>query len=93
MVGTSDTSAYLEVVIPYLSSPDLTDISGDGILQIYGAVTAQVLITAHNEAGELQTEFGDDVYFLHVENVCYVTDNYRCDASLINSEYTELPIV
>jgi len=27
-----------------------------------------------------------------VENVCYVTDNYRCDASPQSSAYAELPI-
>lgn len=32
------------------------------------------------------------MYFLHVENVCQVTDNYRCDKSSTGSDYTELPL-
>lgn len=28
---------------------------------------------------------------MHVENVCYVTTNYRCDPARDNSEYIELP--
>lgn len=43
-VGTGSDSVPLEIVIPYRSSPDLTDISGDGILTIQAAVTAQVTI-------------------------------------------------
>lgn len=36
---------------------------------------------------------GVDTFFLHVENHCIVTDNYRCDEELDHSEYTELPII
>jgi hypothetical protein len=34
---------------------------------------------------------GGGLFFLHVENVCLVTDNYRCDATDTGSDYTELP--
>ena len=55
-------------------------IEGEGISSILGAVTTSVSITAYDEAGILNSQ-GGDIYFLHVENVCHVTDNYRCDQS------------
>ena len=55
------------------------------------AVSATVDIEAYDSNGAKQTT-GGAYYFLHVENTCYVTTNYRCDVSLPNSNYTELPI-
>lgn len=34
---------------------------------------------------------GGGSFFLHVENECLVTDNYRCDQTDTGSSYTELP--
>jgi hypothetical protein len=78
-VGTGAKSVPLNLTIDYLSSPDLTIVNPEGTIAIEGAVTVTVSINAKNELGEAKTEYADDAYFLHVENVCFVTSNYRCD--------------
>lgn len=32
------------------------------------------------------------MYFLHVEDLCYITLNYRCDLDINNSKFEELPM-
>jgi hypothetical protein len=90
-VGTSDLSEALTVSVPYLISPEETQLSGDGLIQIFGSVTSTVTVLAYDEA-QIRKYTGGDVYFLHVDNVCFVTDNYRCDSSSLSSDYSELPL-
>ena len=87
IVGTSPSSNPLTVAIPYLLSASLSQISGPGISQIAGAVESSVSVLAFDDSGARKTT-GGALYFLHVENTCYVTTNYRCDLSLTNSNYT-----
>lgn len=90
IVGTSQNSTLLTVAIPYLLSASQSQISGSGISQIAAAVQASVTILAFDDSGTKQTT-GGALYFLQVENTCLVTTNYRCDLSLTNSNYTQLP--
>lgn len=69
----------------------MTDISGQGIVEMQGAIPASVTITAYEENGDPKTS-GGDLFFLHVEDLCYVTDNYRCDLSYENDKLPEVPI-
>jgi hypothetical protein len=52
-VGTGEVSEALQVSIPYRISQTATVIEGEGISEIYGAVTTSVSITAYDEDGIL----------------------------------------
>jgi len=88
-VGESVLSEPLEVLLGYRVSPELTIFGSGGLAQIVASVPQQVVLTPFDESGE-RSYAGNDVFFLHVENVCFVTDNFRCDPSS-GSAYTELP--
>ena len=63
------------------TSHALSVLSGAGIEQSLGAVTNSVHIQAVDETGANRSS-GGDTFFLLVEQLCYVTDNYRCDISM-----------
>jgi hypothetical protein len=90
-VGESEKSPILSFVVPYRTSPADTLLTGDGVVSIEGAVIAEVGVIAYDEDGVRKFQ-GGDLYFLHVEDLCFVTENYRCDLSLTNSGYEEVPM-
>lgn len=49
------------------------------------------MVQAYSEEGQIKTT-GGDYYFLHVDDLCYVTDNYQCVLSQNNYALEEVPI-
>ena len=92
IVGFGAFSESLELDIAMRTSHSLSIVSGDGIAQSFGAVTNSIHVQAYDEDGNPRTS-GGDLFFLHVEQLCYVTDNYRCDLSVNQSNVATLPIV
>jgi hypothetical protein len=97
-VGNSPESSPYEVAVPWRTDQEKTLITIAGTTDVEGefqaveaAVVTTVSVTAYDESDALRTT-GGDFYFLHVENLCYVVENYRCDKSRDGDEYTELPI-
>ena len=91
LVGTSGLSDPLSVEIPFRLSPENSILGPDGLSEITAAIATTVTVTAFDEANT-QGSSDSAAYFLHVENVCVVTDNFRCDPAAENSEYIELPL-
>lgn len=81
IVGTSPMSASLTLNVALRSSAALSTLSGAGIVSGRGAVLNTINLVARDENGSLRSA-GGDLIFLHVEQLCKVTDNYRCDLSL-----------
>ena len=92
IVGFSEYSDDLSVTLEMKTDHALGVISGAGIDSISGYVTTSVSVQAVDENGD-NRESGGDVFFLHVEQLCYVTDNYRCDLSMNNDQILTLPII
>jgi hypothetical protein len=92
-VGEGQKSDPLSFTVPYLVSQSDTQISGSAIddKKIEGAVLTTVYATAKDE-NSVSKSIGGDKFFLHVENTCVVTDNYRCDESSAHSEFADLPL-
>lgn len=92
IVGYSDYSPELVVTLEMKTSHMLSVVSGSGIEESFGFVTNSVHVQAVDEQGNDRTT-GGDFFFLHIEQLCYVTDNYRCDLSLLQDNVATLPII
>ena len=55
-------------------------------------MVATVQVAAYTETEGLLKTTGGDFYFLHVYDLCYVTDNYQCVLSQSNYALEEVPI-
>ena len=93
-LGQSEHSANLVVTLALFTDANLSLVEGTGISAsygpAYGAAIAEVVVTCKDENDALKTE-GGDLIFLHVEQLCYITDNYRCDLSSQQDSVPELP--
>ena len=81
IVGFGELSDALSVTLAMKTSNALSVITGQGIVESFGAVTNSITVQAVDEEGSNRVS-GGDVFFLYVEQLCYVTDNFRCDLSL-----------
>ena len=81
IVGYSAMSSALTTTLQMQTSNALSTISGFGITNMFGAVPNSVHVQAVGE-DSINRSSGGDIFFLRVEQLCYVTDNYRCDLSL-----------
>jgi hypothetical protein len=80
VVGWGSLSDYLTVTVSVETSAENSFVSGDGIAAVSGAVTTQVIVNAFDE-DNVASLSSTDIFFLRVEQLCKVTDNYRCDLS------------
>ena len=79
-LGNSPDSPVLTATLAMFTDAQLSVVSGQGIEVSYGASIAEVLVTCKDEDGAFKTS-GGDIIFLHIEQLCFVTDNFRCDLS------------
>lgn len=92
IVDYGDYSVELTLSLTMKTSHALSVLSGGGIVESLGAVTNSVTVQAVDEDGNDRTE-GGDIFFLLVEQLCYITDNFRCDLSLNQDAVVGIPIV
>lgn len=79
-VGEGAQSSFLVVTLPYLTSAELTTVSGNGITNdVEAAKPAEITLISYDTSGSRKP--GGDFYFVHVTDYCLVTDNFRCDLS------------
>lgn len=81
IVGYSELSTPLSTALTMQTSHSLSTVTGFGITSMLGAVPNSVTVQSVAEDTTNRSS-GGDILFLRVEQLCYVTDNYRCDLSL-----------
>jgi len=92
IVGYSEFSPALTLPLAMKTSHTLSVVSGAGIVSALGYVASSIHIQAVDEKN-MNRSTGGDVFFLLVEQLCYVTENYRCDLSVNQENVRGLPIV
>ena len=66
IVGFSDLSDSLSVNLEMKTSHTLSTVTGQGIIEAFGAVTSSMTVQAVDEDGNNRVS-GGDVFFLHIE--------------------------